>query len=147
MSRHLEPINPLALAKPVGFSHGVEARGGRLLFLAGQVARDREGHVVGRGDVIAQFRQVCENLRTLVTAAGGELSDIVKLTIYVLDVADYKAKLQPLGGVYREYFGRHFAAMTLVGTRDLFDAADGCLIEIDGVAVLPPTNASHPVKS
>ena len=137
MTERTRPVNPPALAKPVGFSHGVEATGGRLLFIAGQVARDGAGNVVGKGDLVAQFRQVCENLRTVVAAAGGQLADVVKLTIYVLDVADYKARLKPLGAVYREYFGRHFPAMTLVGARDLFDAADGCLIEIEGMAVLP----------
>ncbi|MGH7312748.1 MAG: RidA family protein [Candidatus Rokuibacteriota bacterium] len=137
MTPEPRPINPPTLSKPVGFSHGVEATGGRLLFIAGQVARDGAGNVVGKGDLVAQFRQVCENLRAVVTAAGGQLGDVVKLTIYVLDVNDYRARLKPLGAVYREYFGRHFPAMTLVGARDLFDAADGCLIEIEGMAVLP----------
>jgi len=137
MTRQPRPVNPPTLSKPVGFSHGVEAGGGRLLFIAGQVARDGAGNVVGKGDLVAQFRQVCENLRAVVAAAGGQLGDVVTLTIYVLDVNDYKAKLKPLGTVYREYFGRHFPAMTLVGARDLFDAADGCLIEIAGMAVLP----------
>lgn len=136
MTRYLTPHNPPELMKPVGYTHAWEARGGRLLMLAGQVARDRDGRVVGPGDLVAQFRQVCENLRTLVNAAGGHLSDVIKLTIYVLDVADYRARLGPIGAVYREYFGRHYPAMTLVGARDLFDAADGCLIEIEGVAVL-----------
>ena len=71
------------------------------------------------------------------SAAGGDLTDIVKLTIYVLDTGDYKRHLREIGGVYREYFGKHFPAMTLVGARDLFDADDGCLIEIEGVAALP----------
>jgi enamine deaminase RidA (YjgF/YER057c/UK114 family) len=136
-ARQLAPVNPDALFKPVGFSHGFEARGGRTLFIAGQVARDRDGRVVGRGDLVAQFRQVCENLRALLREAGGELTDVVKLTIYVLDAADYKRNLRPIGAVYREYFGKHFPAMTLVGARDLFDAEDGCAIEIEGVAVLP----------
>lgn len=137
MSRELIPVNPPTLMKPVGFSHAYEARGGRLLFIAGQVAKDGAGRVVGRGDVAAQFRQVCENIRTVVTAAGGQMTDVVKLTIYVLDADDYKRRLKDIGGVYREYFGRHFPAMTLVGARDLFDAADGCAIEIEGMAVLP----------
>jgi enamine deaminase RidA (YjgF/YER057c/UK114 family) len=136
MTRHLAPVNPAGLAKPVGFSHGFEAQGGRTLFIAGQVARDAEGRVVGKGDLTAQFRQVCDNLRAVVTAAGGHMSDIVKLTIYVLDVDDYKARLREIGGVYREYFDKHFPAMTLVGARDLFDAASGCAIEIEAVAVL-----------
>jgi enamine deaminase RidA (YjgF/YER057c/UK114 family) len=54
----------------------------------------------------------------------------------VLDVAEYKKNLKPIGEVYRQYFGKHFPAMTLVGAHDLFDAADGALIEIEGVAAV-----------
>ena len=136
MSAHVTPVNPSTLARPVGYSHGFEVRGGRLLFLAGQVARDAEWNVVGRGDVVAQFRKVCENLRAVVTEAGGQMTDIVKLTIYVLDVDEYKKRGKEIGAVYREHFGRHFPAMTLVGARDLYDAADGCLIEIEGFAAI-----------
>jgi enamine deaminase RidA (YjgF/YER057c/UK114 family) len=136
MTRRIELHNPPSLMKPVGYSHAVETRGGRVLFLAGQVAKDRNGRVVGKGDLIAQFRQVCENLKTLVTAASGQLTDVVKLTIYVLDAGEFKRQGEPIGVVYREYFGRHFPAMTLVGVRDLYDAAEGCLIEIDGFACL-----------
>ena len=136
MTRQIALHNPPSLMKPVGFSHAAETRGGRMLFLAGQVAKDRDGRVVGKGDLVAQFRQVCENLKAAVTAGGGQLTDVVKLTIYVLDVGDYKRQTKAIGGVYREYFGKHFPAMTLVGVRDLFDAADGALIEIEGFAAL-----------
>jgi enamine deaminase RidA (YjgF/YER057c/UK114 family) len=137
MKDHISAVQPRTLPKPVGFSYGVEVTRGRLVFLAGQVARDENNVVVGKGDLVAQFRQVCRNLQTVMSAAGGEMSDIVKLTIYVLDADAYKQRLREIGAVYREYFGKHFPAMTLVGARDLFDAADGCLIEIEGVAALP----------
>ena len=137
MPKDMTPVNPPTLAKPAGYSHGWEVRGGKTLYLAGQVAFDKEGKVVGKGDLVAQFRQVCENLETVVTAGGGQLIDVVKLTIYVLDADEYKRQGNAIGGVYREYFGKHFPAMTLVGARDLYDAADGCLIEIDGFACLP----------
>ena len=136
MAREIEFLNPPELMKPKGFSHAAETRGGHTLYLSGQVAKDRDGHVVGKGDLVAQFRQVCENLKTLVTAAGGQLTDVVKLTIYVLDAGDFKRLGQPIGVVYREYFGKHFPAMTLVGARDLYDASEGCLIEIEGFACL-----------
>jgi enamine deaminase RidA (YjgF/YER057c/UK114 family) len=136
MSPRIEPINPPTLPRPAGFSYGYRAEGGRVLFIAGQVAMDASGKVVGRGDIVTQFRQVCDNIRTVVTAAGGQMTDIVKLTIYVLDVADYKTNGKGIGGVYREYFGKHFPAMTLVGARDLYDASEGCVIEIEGFAVL-----------
>jgi enamine deaminase RidA (YjgF/YER057c/UK114 family) len=137
MSREIKPINPPSLMKPVGYAHAYEVTSGRVLYIAGQVAKDGASQVVGKGDLVAQFRQVCDNLKTVVTSAGGQLTDVVKLTIYVLDVDDYKKRGRELGAVYREYFGKHFPAMTLVGARDLYDRDDGCMIEIEGVAVLP----------
>ena len=136
MKEHISAILPRTLPKPQGYSYGFEVKQGRLVFIAGQVARDAGNNVVGKGDLVAQFRQACSNIQAVMNAAGGELTDVVKLTIYVLDVDDYKRRLRDIGAVYREYFGKHFPAMTLVGARDLFDAADGCLIEIEGVAAL-----------
>ena len=136
MKDHIASVLPRTLPKPQGFSYGYEVKHGRLVFIAGQVARDGENNVVGKGDIVAQFRQVCANIHTVMSAAGGEMTDIVKLTIYVLDVPEYKRRQREIGGVYREYFGKHFPAMTLVGARDLFDAADGCVLEIEGVAAL-----------
>jgi enamine deaminase RidA (YjgF/YER057c/UK114 family) len=136
MKEHISAVTPRTLPKPAGFSYGFEVKQGRLVFISGQVARDEQNAVVGAGDIVAQFRQVCRNIQTVMSAAGGDLTDVVKLTIYVLDTADYKRHLREIGGVYREYFGKHFPAVTLVGARDLFDAADGCLIEIEGVAAL-----------
>ncbi|MBI4588779.1 MAG: RidA family protein [Candidatus Rokubacteria bacterium] len=130
------PVNPPSMVKPVGYSHAFEVRGGRILFLAGQVAFDKEGNVVGKGDLVAQFRQVCENLKALVTAQGGSLQDIVKLTLYVLDKAHYKANSKAIGLVYREYFGKHFPAMTLVEVKGLYDADAGCMLEVEGIAAL-----------
>ena len=127
-------VNPPTLARPVGYSHGFEVQGGKTLYMAGQVATDKAGAVVGKGDLVAQFRQVCENLKALVMVRGGQMNDIVKLTIYVLSKADYKAKARDIGHVYQEYFGRHFPAMTLVEVKGLYD--DDCAIEIEGVAVL-----------
>jgi len=136
MKDHISAVTPRTLPKPAGFSYGYEVKHGRLVFISGQVARDENNAVVGKGDIVAQFRQVCRNIHTVMSAAGGDMTDVVKLTIYVLDTADYKAHLREIAGVYREYFGKHFPAMTLVGARDLFDAADGCVIEIEGVAAL-----------
>jgi enamine deaminase RidA (YjgF/YER057c/UK114 family) len=136
MKDHISAVRPRTLPKPTGFSYGYEVKSGRLVFLAGQVAVDADGRIVGRGDLVAQFRQTCANIQTVLSAAGGEMTDLVKLTIYVLDVTEYKKNLKAIGEVYREYFGRHFPAMTLVGARDLFDASDGALIEIEGVAAL-----------
>jgi enamine deaminase RidA (YjgF/YER057c/UK114 family) len=134
MPKLVQAVNPPTLPRPVGYSHAWEAQGGRTLYLAGQVAHDREGRLVGAGDLVAQFRQVCENLRAVLLARGGQLNDLVKLTLYVLSRDEYKARGREIGQVYREYFGKHFPAMTLVEVRGLYD--EGCLIEVEGVAVL-----------
>jgi enamine deaminase RidA (YjgF/YER057c/UK114 family) len=130
-------VNPTGLAKPIGYSHGFEVKGGRLLFLSGEVAFDGEGRLVGFGDIVAQFRQVCKNLKTIVEDRGGTLQDVVKLGIFILDREDYKAKGREIGQVYREYFGRHYPAMSLIEVKGLYHQAEGVMIEIEGVAVLP----------
>ena len=130
------PVNPPTLATPRGYSHAFEVAAGRLLFMAGQVAFDARGEVVGKGDLVAQFRQVCENLKTVVESRGGSLQDVVKLTIYVLDKGDYRRQSKAIGQVYREYFRRHYPAMTLVEVKGLYDQDEGCLIEIEAVAAL-----------
>jgi enamine deaminase RidA (YjgF/YER057c/UK114 family) len=136
MPKNMIPVNPPTLAKPAGYSHAWEVQGGKTLYLAGQVALDREGRIVGKGDLVAQFRQVCENLKALLLARGGQLNDIVKLNIYVLSKAEYKARSREIGQVYREHFGKHFPAMTLVEVNGLYDEDQGCAIEIEGIALL-----------
>jgi enamine deaminase RidA (YjgF/YER057c/UK114 family) len=136
MAKLMTPVNPPALSKPLGYSHAWEVQGGKTLYLAGQVAFDKDGRVVGKGDLAAQFRQVCENLNVVLRSRGGQLNDIVKLNIYVLSKADYKARSREIGAVYREYFGKHFPAMTLVEVKGLYDEDQGCAIEIEGVAIV-----------
>src|SRR2546426_5864477 len=112
MTERIEFHNPPTLTRAVGYAHGAETRGGRLLFVAGQVAKDTEGRVVGSGDLVAQFRQGCENLRAVVAAAGGELTDVGKLTIYVLDTDLYKQHGKAIGGGDRGEFGRQLPPVT-----------------------------------
>jgi enamine deaminase RidA (YjgF/YER057c/UK114 family) len=137
-------VNPPRLARPSGFSHGIEARG-RLLFLAGQTAQDTHGRIVAPGDLVGQFRQALANVGTVVAARGGSLRDLVKITFYVRDKADYRAKARAIGEVYREMLGGHYPATTLVEVSALWD--DEALVEIDGTAVLespaPPTGPAQ----
>ncbi len=136
MTKHL--LNPASLPPPVGYAHGLVATGGRLLFLAGQTGADETGAIAAPGDLVAQFARALANLQAVVTAAGGQMSDVVKLTLYVTDKATYQAQLKPIGQAYRAVFGRHYPPMTLVEVKGLFD--DQALIEVDGWAVLgqPP---------
>lgn len=129
-----EIINPPELAQPRGFSHGIATTGGKLLFLAGQDASDAEGHIVAPGDLVAQCEQVLHCLQTVVQAAGGQMTDIVKLNVYVRDRDLYREQLKPLGELFRRYFGRYYPAMALFEVSGLFQ--DDALIEMEGFAVV-----------
>jgi enamine deaminase RidA (YjgF/YER057c/UK114 family) len=132
MEKHI--LNPPSLAKPSGYAHGVLVEGGRLLFLAGQTGMGPEGNIASPGDLVAQFSQALFNLKVVVEAAGGAMTDIVKLTLFVSDKAAYKANLKPLGEAYRSFFGHYYPAMTLVEVKSLFD--DDALVEIEGTAIV-----------
>lgn len=129
-----ETIQPAGLARPSGYSYGVVTDGGRLLHLAGQTGMDASGRIVHPGDIVAQFGLALENLKLVVVAAGGEMSAIVKLTIFVTDKVAYRDNLERVGVRYRSVMGNHYPAMTLVEVKSLFD--DAALVEIEGVAVL-----------
>jgi enamine deaminase RidA (YjgF/YER057c/UK114 family) len=128
-------INPPSLVEPVGYAHAVEAASGaRTIYLAGQVAFDAVGTIVAPGDIVGQFDQALQNLQTVMHAAGGEMTDIVKLLIFVKDKDQYKESLKEIGKVYREFFGKYYPAMTLVEVSSLFE--DEALLEIEGIAVI-----------
>jgi enamine deaminase RidA (YjgF/YER057c/UK114 family) len=127
-------INPDSLAAPRGFNHGILVTGGKLLFLAGQTASDASGNIVAPGDLTAQYEQALLNHKAVVEAAGGTMTDIVKLNIYVLDKSDYIAQLKLLGAVHRKYFGSYYPAMALFEVKSLFQ--DDALIELEGMAVI-----------
>ena|SRR5438105_9385742 len=126
-------INPEELGPARGFSHATVA--GDTVWLGGQIGSDATGKVVEPGDVVAQFARAIRNLAIALRAAGCSPADTVKLTYYVTDINTYKERLGALGAAYREVFGRHYPATTLVEVRSLFDPA--ALVEIDAVAVRP----------
>lgn len=127
-------INPPTLVKPTGYTHGVSTTGGHLLFLAGQPGLDINGNVASPGDMVAQCAQAYANLKAVVESAGGTVTDVVKFTIYVTDKAAYKSNLRAIGAAYRNVFGKHYPAMTLVEIKSLYD--DDALVEIEGFAVI-----------
>ena len=128
-------INPGQLVKPRGYTHGIKVSGASsLLFLAGQVAWDGEGNLVGEGDFAAQFDKAMENLLVVVSEAGGKAENIVKLNLFLTDKEKYVSSLRSVGEVYRKHMGRHFPAMTLVEIKSLYEP--GTLLEIEGIAVL-----------
>jgi enamine deaminase RidA (YjgF/YER057c/UK114 family) len=127
-----ERINPAELARPSGFSHAVAATG-RLVFLAGQTGVDRDGNVAD-GGVVPQFERALTSLLTALGAAGGLPSDLVSLTIYLTDMADYQAHAKEIGAVWRRLAGTEYPAMAAVGVTRLW--LPELLVEIQGIAVV-----------
>ena len=131
MSNHVTFLSPKSIHEPRGYSHAAKIGSGTVLFVAGQVALDANGNLVGSGDVRAQSQQVFKNLQAVVEAAGGKFRDIVKLNIYIVDVS----KLAD----YREVRDRYIdvnnpPTSTVVPVAALFRPE--FLIEIEAVAAL-----------
>jgi NAD(P)-dependent dehydrogenase (short-subunit alcohol dehydrogenase family) len=134
MSGRFAIINPEELGAPRGWSNGMLAQAqGRTLFIAGQTARDGSGKVADT-DFVSQFDRTLGNVLTVLRQAGGEPGDIGRFTIYVTDMAQYRASLKSLGEVYRRRMGTHFPAMALVEVKSLVDPQ--AVVEIEATAVL-----------
>jgi len=129
----VERINPAELARPSGFSHAVAVTGGRMVFLAGQVGMARDGTVVG-GGVVAQFERALANLLTALAAADGQPADLVGLTIYIVDLADYQAHAKEIGAVWGRLAGTEYPATAAVGVARLWDPE--ALVELQGIAAV-----------
>lgn len=127
----VEHINPPELGKPSGFSHAVRVTGATTVYLAGQTALDADGRIVGDG-VVEQFMRALGNLLTALAAAGGTPQDLVSLTIYLVDMDDYKAHAREIGAVWRRLIGTSYPAMAGIGVARLWDAE--ALVEVQGVA-------------
>ena len=127
-------INPPELGSPPGYSQIVEVTEGRIIFIAGQTALDRDGNVVGSNDFAAQAEQVFRNLTIALQASGCTAANLVKLTVFLTDM-DNLAR-------YREARNRFFAsvtpaaapAVTLVEVSKLY--GPDFLIEIEAIAAV-----------
>jgi enamine deaminase RidA (YjgF/YER057c/UK114 family) len=129
----IERINPAELGRPSGFSHAVVTDADRLVFLAGQTALDADGRIVG-GGIVEQFEKALGNLLTALAAAGGGPSDLVGMTVYIVDMDDYRAHAREIGAVWRRLAGTEYPAMAGIGVNRLWDAE--ALVEVQGVAAL-----------
>jgi enamine deaminase RidA (YjgF/YER057c/UK114 family) len=128
----VEFVNPPELSRPSGFSHAAVGSG-RIVFLAGQTALDSDGHVTG-DTVVEQFETALGNLLAALAAAGGAPADLASMTIYIVDVADYRANAPAIGGVWKRLIGDTYPAMAAVGVTRLWDEA--ALVELQGYAIL-----------
>lgn len=126
-------VNPDTLAPPRGYSNGMVLGGARVLFVAGQIGWDAEMRLAD--GLTAQFGQALDNVMDVVRAAGGAAEHIGRMTIYVVDKAEYMREAKAIGAQYRERLGKHYPAMSLVQVADLLE--DGARVEIECTAVLP----------
>ena len=126
----LRHLNPPALSTPTGYTHVVVPQRGRLVFIAGQVSADKSGAVVGKGDFRAQSKQVFENLKAAVEAAGGTLADVAKINVYATDLSQLAAMRE----VRQQYFTGNPPASTLIQVVAL--ARPEYLLEIEAVLVI-----------
>ena len=128
----IERVNPPSLAAPSGFSHAVVGEG-RTVFLAGQTGMAPDGSIVP-GGVVAQFERALANLLEALAAAGGTPDDLASVTIYIVDMDDYRAHAREIGRVWKRLAGSGYPAMAGIGVARLWDA--DALVELQGFAVL-----------
>lgn len=130
----LERINPAELGRPSGFAHAVRASNTVRVHLAGQTALNAAGEIVS-GGIVAQFEQALSNLLTALAAAGGRPEHLASVTIYSVDLADYRNHAREIGAVWRRLAGTEYPAMAGIGVSRLWD--DAALVELQGIAELP----------
>ncbi|MEO8457215.1 MAG: RidA family protein [Chloroflexota bacterium] len=124
--------NPDTVHKPMGYSHVAEVTSGRLVYLAGQVAVDPAGNIVGESDIAAQTKQVFENLKNNLAAVGATFANVIKLSYFVLDAAH----IPTIREVRNSYLNPDaMPTSTLVVVAGL--ARPEWLIEVEAVALLP----------
>lgn len=127
-------IHPEGWAPALGYANGMLMPDGTL-HIGGQIGWDEDKKFV-EGGFVAQMEQALSNIAEIVRAAGGDVTDIGRLTWFVKDKAEYVAHQREVGQAYRRVFGRHFPAMSLIIIKDLVE--DEALVEIEATAFLPP---------
>lgn len=126
----IETINPPDWKKPKGYANGVLVDGTRL-YTGGQIGWNKD-QVFEHRDFVGQTEQVLKNIADIVTAAGGSVRDIVRLTWFVTDKREYVARQREVGEAYQRVMGRHFPAMSLLVVAGLVE--DEALVEIEATA-------------
>jgi reactive intermediate/imine deaminase len=132
MSRpNVQYLNPPTLSAPTGYTHVVEVLRGKTIYISGQVALDKSGNVVGKGDFAAQTTQVFENLKAALAAGGATFDNVVKVTMFVTDMSH----IAILRTIRLQYYGKNAPASTLVQIGKL--AHEDFMIEIEATAIVP----------
>ena len=128
----MKRVNPSSLARPSGFSHAVVGSG-TTVFLAGQTGMLPDGSIVS-GGVVAQFEQALSNLLTALAESGGQPSQLASVTIYIVDMDDYRAHAREIGQVWKRLAGTDYPAMAGIGIDRLWDAE--AVVELQALAVI-----------
>jgi len=129
----IEILQPSGWARPIGYANGVAARG-RMIFIAGQIGWNAQC-VFESDDLVAQISQTLKNIVAVAEAGGARPEHVVSMTWFLLDRAEYTARLKEIGAVYRDIMGRRFPAMTAVEVSGLIE--DRAKVEIQAMAVVP----------
>ncbi len=128
----LKTIHPDGWAPALGYANGMLARDGTL-HIGGQIGWNAEKHFEAK-DFIGQMEQALRNVLAIVETAGGQATDIARMTWFVKDKAEYLAHQREIGQAYRRVMGKHFPAMSMLVISDLIE--DEALIEIEATAHL-----------
>jgi enamine deaminase RidA (YjgF/YER057c/UK114 family) len=133
MSPH-RVVQPEGWAAPKGYANGVDATG-RTLFIAGQIGWNPQTCEFETDDFVGQVSQALRNVRAVLDEAGAAPEHLTRVTLYITDRAAYVADTRAIGRAWRESFGRHYPAMTLVVVAGLLE--ERAKVEIEATAVIP----------
>ncbi len=130
----MQVLHPDGWAPPIGYSNGIVAPDGRLVFVAGQVGWN-EKQVFESEELVPQFEQALKNVLAILAEGGGEAKHICRMTAYCTNKPEYLAVRKQLGGIWRDLMGKHFPAMSMIFVSDLLDHPGQ--IELEATAVIP----------
>jgi enamine deaminase RidA (YjgF/YER057c/UK114 family) len=127
-------LQPPGWVTPKGYSNGIAAKGGTMVFIAGQIAFDSR-NVIEEKTFAGQFRQTLKNTLAVLAEAGGKPEHIVRMTWYVVDKKEYLGAIKEVGAAWRELIGKHYPAMAVVQVGALMEHE--AKVEIETTAVVP----------
>ena len=130
----MEILLPDGWSAPKGYSNGIAADAGRIVFVAGQVGWD-ERQKFHSADLVPQFEQALSNVLAVLSRAGGQAHHICRITAYCCDKPAYLASRRELGAIWRKHMGTHYPAMSMIFVADLLDSP--AKIELEATAVVP----------
>jgi enamine deaminase RidA (YjgF/YER057c/UK114 family) len=130
----MRTLLPPGWAPPIGYANGIEAEGGRIVFIAGQVGWDAQQRFHSE-DIAPQFDQALANVLAVLAEAGGRAEHICRITAYCNDKPAYLAAREQLGPIWRRHMGRHYPAMSMIFVADLLDHP--AKVELEATAVVP----------